>query len=150
VGFFSTRCRACGHSILSHHAVSPSDERAFGWMKNAVAITREGDIHTGEYDGYGRIGDWDSQGTIGRAQSVYHRACWEVIGKPTSFSGPSFDARDQGYFFDAADHDLPDPRTHELVACLLVRAPSRAEEPIRRPGEKARPPPAPRKKTSVR
>lgn len=43
---------------------------------------------------------------------AYHRACWEVAGKPRrkpTKKRQSLSSADQGYFFDEGTHDMPRP-----------------------------------------
>jgi hypothetical protein len=102
MGFFSALCDVCDHPILNPYSVNEIN----GWMMEAVSISEGGDIHVGLYDGYGRIDEADA---VGFGQTVYHKACWELLGKPLGFYGESAYAPDQGYFFDD-EHDVPDPR----------------------------------------
>lgn len=104
MGFFSQQCHECRHSILSARATNDIND----WMRFAVAITPSGDIHTGEYDGYGSVGG--AEMAVGDCNTVYHRACWEVAGKPMEYRGESPFADDQGWFFNDPDHDMADPR----------------------------------------
>lgn len=106
MGFFSQECHGCGASIISEYAATPNN----AWMSDAVAITPTGNIHTGTYDGYGRIDG--AEYAIGERNTVWHKACWEIAGKPTEYAGASPNAQDQGYFFDDDDpkYDRPDPR----------------------------------------
>jgi hypothetical protein len=105
MGFFSWNCKACGHSILSHHAIESNNE----WMTRAVILNSDGEIMRGEYDGYGRCGSYDYNESCGDPE-MYHEACWEVIGKPTEFTGASESSRDQGYFFDDNVHNVHPPK----------------------------------------
>lgn len=104
MGFFSQCCHACGHSVLSHYSTIDIND----WMRFAVTISPEGDLHMGEHDGYGSVGG--AEYAIGDRNTVYHRACWEVAGKPMDYQGESPYAEDQGYFFDDDAHAMPDPR----------------------------------------
>lgn len=116
MGFFSWKCRACGHSILASCAV---DREINGWMNKAVAINYDGDMVIGSYDGYGEVDGTDVDG-----RAMWHKSCWEVAGRP-GFDRPSAAAEDQGYFFDT-EHDMLDPKvtasmTAEAAADLLAR-----------------------------
>jgi hypothetical protein len=115
MGFFSWNCKACGHSVISSYAVESNNE----WMTMAVVLTEDGDMIRGEYDGYGRVGHYDYN-EDGSDPEMYHEACWEVIGKPTEFSGPSESARDQGYFFDNDVHNVHPPRDMQELHNLKV------------------------------
>lgn len=107
MGFYSQDCHRCGHPLLSRHACTKNVNE---WMTQAVSISESGNLHTGEYDGYGRIDG--AEDAVGSGGTVFHRACWELAGKPTEHQGPSPDSDDQGYFFDDEDHAMLDPRTH--------------------------------------
>jgi hypothetical protein len=105
MGFFSQECIDCGHSVLSPYSTNEINK----WMSEAVSISKDSKhVHIGTYDGYGRIDE--AEDAIGDSQTVWHRACWEVAGRPFDYRGPSPRAKDQGYFFDDGDHDMPDPR----------------------------------------
>jgi len=107
MGFHSKNCHECGHSMLSSHATSGRNE----WMSDVIAITSHGDLHSGEYDGYGGIGGADFFMAGLDDSTSYHVACWEMEGKPMEYRGDSDHAEDQGFFFAGPQHDLPDPRT---------------------------------------
>lgn len=115
MGFFSQDCERCGRPLLSIWAIE--EPEVAGWMAEAVALTPSGSIHVGEYDGHGGI---DGAAYAVGDSTVWHRACWELAGKPTEFTGASRASSDQGWFFDTGDHTLPDPR--------LSGAPDREDE----------------------
>ena len=103
MGFFSQKCEGCEHPILSIYAVNEIND----WMMFAVVINSQGEIIcTGEHDGYGRIEGYED--AIGWDNTVWHKACWKVAGKPMDYRGESAYAEDQGYFFDN-EHDMPEP-----------------------------------------
>jgi hypothetical protein len=86
------------------------------WMSEAVSISPDGAVHIGTYDGYGRIDS--AEEAVGCGATVYHRACWELEGRPVTFYGESTHSADQGWFFDVGEHDLPDPRLEpQPAAC---------------------------------
>jgi len=92
MGMFSWNCLACGFSLRECRHCSEDN-----WMGNAVVLTPGGSILKGGYDGYGQVGgDYNLGHQIDRKFSVYHRACWELVGKPTEYTKPSPYARDQG------------------------------------------------------
>jgi len=95
MGLFSWRCKICKKEIL---APFPAGNK---WSQ-AVVVFENGDVHIGEYDGYGRIngGDLVDAGIF----TMYHRHCWEKAGKPMEFAGESDYAEHQGYFFE--EHEL--------------------------------------------
>jgi hypothetical protein len=103
MGFFSYNCHECEHPLLSPQATSGRNR----WMSDAVTVNKRGDIHTGEYDGYGRVGGAESAAD---SATVWHRACWERAGKPMDYCGDADNAADQGWWFEHGQHDLPDPR----------------------------------------
>lgn len=110
MGMFSWKCRRCERSILGPFSLPA----ICAWMNDAVVLlpptsTRlNTSVLVGEYDGYGRIegGSVHETGT----PEMYHRACWELAGKPMVFTQASDGADDQGYFYDDADYQVPDPR----------------------------------------
>jgi hypothetical protein len=111
MGFFSYNCRGCGHPLLSHYALGENN----GWMNKAVALRPGGGgggviVADGSYDGYGRINGPLGEFDMGFPNQcdVYHKACFELLGRP-AYEGPAEDARDQGYFFDEADHNVRVP-----------------------------------------
>jgi len=114
MGFFSWNCSGCGHSLLSAHATSEHNQ----WMTDIVVLTKDGSVIKGEYDGYGRCDDmefWSSD-----EPEVYHKACWELVGKPTEFKEASKSARDQGYFFDGDAHNVHEPKSLEDLHNIKV------------------------------
>ena len=125
MGFFSYKCERCGHPALSAQAC---DREINGWMEHIVAITRKNNLYAGEYDGYGRVGSADLRDSV---FTLYHRACWELEGAPTSFVREAAHAPDQGWFFDDGDHDMLDPREtaglspEEILARLDLLAAAR-------------------------
>jgi hypothetical protein len=106
MGFFSQNCNGCGHPALSVYAVNGIND----WMMHVVVITPTGDIISGEYDGYGRVAGADY--AVGSDNTVWHKACWTVAGKPMEYRGESKYADDQGYFFDDGDHNMDEPVLH--------------------------------------
>jgi hypothetical protein len=105
MGFFSQDCKGCGHPVLSSYVTNRTNR----WMQQAVAITPNGSVLRGFYDGYGSLCEHD--GAVGFDNTVWHLACWEVAGEPTTYTGPSEPSDDQGYFFADPEHDMADPRT---------------------------------------
>jgi hypothetical protein len=105
MGMFSWECRGCGKSILNELGVNKTN----GWMADAVALLPDGNVLMGTYDGYGRVAGTEIH-DYGEPE-IYHRACWERSGKPMEFSKASEGADDQGWFYDDADYDIPDPRS---------------------------------------
>lgn len=122
MGLFSQACAATdicgGKDVMGPYAID--DESA--WMNEAVAITPSGSILMGTYDGYGTVDGF--HGAIGLdGNVVFHRACWELSGKPTdhdpdlvrggdTFSvgaDPDFRMSVQGHFVPDG-YLIPDPR----------------------------------------
>ncbi len=116
MGFFSVDCPGCGHSIRPHAATREESR----WMCDAVGLSGDGDRVGGEYDGYGRINRWNTDGA-----EVWHRACYTLAGRP-DFTKPSRHARDQGYF--VGEYDPPMPTTPEAVAALRGGSDRQREE----------------------
>lgn len=104
MGMFSWDCRRCGHPALSPAATTKINV----WMNRVVALTPNGSLHRGPYDGYGRVDD-ASIHERGEPE-VYHEACWRLAGKPVEFTGASMPSADQGWFFDEGAHDAPEPK----------------------------------------
>jgi hypothetical protein len=113
MGFFSQDCASCGHPALSSMATTEVN----AWMSQVVAISPpnefagrplQGEVHIGEYDGYGRVGG--AEYAVGESATVWHVACWELAMKPMGWQGASRRSADQGWFFEEGAHDLPDPR----------------------------------------
>lgn len=98
MGFFSWQCKGCDQSVKA-----PYNLDNLAWQSEAVFIDTDGTVYSGEYDGYGRIDhpDLEDDGDIwGQgAPELWHKLCWEASGEP-SYSGPSEQSQDQGYFFD--------------------------------------------------
>ena len=105
MGLFSYNCKSCGHPALATN-LKPINR----WMRNVVAIFEDGQRIVGEYDGYGTIGDSDRRILMDENFTLYHAACEEMLGAPQKYSGPSESADDQGHFYEAGAHDMPDPR----------------------------------------
>lgn len=105
MGFFSQDCTGCGHPALSRHAVTPVN----AWMVAVTVVTPDGQLISGEYDGYGRLDtSAGPRDAVGAANTVWHTDCWVAAGRPRQYRGPSPDSPDQGFFFDT-EHDLPSP-----------------------------------------
>jgi len=115
MGFFSWDCKACGHPLLSHYVLENDNK----WMNRGVALTNDGSVLKGEYDGYGRLNDHE----IGDGDpEVYHEACWKLIGKPTDKTGPSRSSSDQGYFYGDDVHNFPEPENEKDIKMIKVAA----------------------------
>jgi uncharacterized OB-fold protein len=115
MGFFSTDCKGCGHPLLNKEVTNETN----AWMSKGIAIFRDGEVAKGSYDGYGRLGRFDSEGGLDEA-TVLHEACHEVLGGSLKFAGHSQSSDDQGYFFDEGAHDFADPRKAEDPKAALA------------------------------
>lgn len=104
MGFFSQDCTGCGHPLLSPAATIDVNR----WMSTGVAIAPNGDIRSGDYDGYGNL---DGSDAVGFDATVWHRACWLNAGQPIDYRGASSSSEDQGWFFEDATHAMAEPRT---------------------------------------
>lgn len=102
MGFFSSNCEGCEHPLLSTAATEPINK----WMNSAVAITPNGSILKGSYDGYGCLDGRDCD--LGTA-TVWHDACWRQAGSPAEYRGASKPSDDQGWFFDDGTHNMREP-----------------------------------------
>jgi hypothetical protein len=111
-GFFSFRCRGCGHPMLSDGATNNINK----WMTKVVALEKNGAKKIGEYDGYGRVEETNPEDfdDVSDSADWWHLACWRHSGKP-GYKGPAKNARDQGWFFDDGAHDMPEPRSSSDV-----------------------------------
>ena len=120
MGFFSWDCRGCGHPMLSEYATNHINN----WMRDVVVVEHDGNIVKGEYDGYGRVffnggweghelkyGPWVDNSTCLNEPGCWHKACWELAGKPTDYE-PSAMSDDQGFFFED-EHDMEQPTEEE-------------------------------------
>lgn len=110
MGFFSQECERCHKSILSPYSISQTN----AWMSVVVVLYPDNNIFKGIYDGYGRVeingGKTIVEDAVGWDNQVWHAACWELDGKPTTYTHASQAAADQGYFYNEEDYDIPDPR----------------------------------------
>lgn len=66
MGFYSSNCLDCGHPLLSDRATNEIN----AWMNLGVAITRDGSLLKGCYDGYGttHVARWAHLPVRGRLQ----------------------------------------------------------------------------------
>jgi hypothetical protein len=78
-------------------------------MVDGVALSPDGSVLKGEYDGYGCL-DGREINESTHEPACYHEACWELAGKPTEYDKPSESASDKGWFFNDKDHAMADPR----------------------------------------
>jgi hypothetical protein len=106
MGLFSSLCLRCGNPLLGPQAITHDCNE---WMGQGVSISSDHHLHSGTYDGYGRLGATGDD-VISDGQSVWHLACWELEGRPARYCGPCERAPDQGHFFNPGAYDLPDPR----------------------------------------
>lgn len=121
MGFFSWGCPCCKHSVLNFYSVDRSLDN--GWMADAVAVFKNGDIVSGEYDGYGRIGWLDNLADMDNFK-LCHQACWEIMGKPSYDELPEDPGcGDQGYFYDDKDYRHSKPRNKGDVEAMAAAPP---------------------------
>jgi hypothetical protein len=151
MGFFSQECHGCHMSILAPYNLWVRGKGGrpvnLWWMNDVVAITKDGVLCSGSYDGYSRIDPdtndergeqywddveaekiqdrvigitWDDRGEENHAgPTVWHRACWIAAGQPRDWKGQSPNADDQGYFFDPEDYATAKaPRNAAVLAKL--------------------------------
>lgn len=118
MGFFSWKCKRCQKSILNSCGVDRTDRN--GWMAEAVAVTPNGSVIKGTYNGYGRIEAFSLSNDEGEPD-LWHLSCWALAGKPTNYSGGSPFADDQGWFYKDSDYNLPDPLLLAPMAGLGAR-----------------------------
>ncbi len=126
MGLFSWDCVGCEHPLLKPDS---TDYDVNVWMNNCVAVLKSGKKVVGFYDGYGRLTptmreavEFDDSnavsinpGTRAESPTVYHRACWELLGQPDDYAGPSQSSDDQGHFFEARAHRYLKPRDLERM-----------------------------------
>jgi len=107
MGFFSWECPCCGESI----------KQGNDWMGKCVALSDDGSVVKGDYDGYGRI-----DGRLGTVEltdmdgkfALYHQKCYDLCGRP-AYTKPSGSADDQG----CGDTE-PEPHSLEDIEALKV------------------------------
>ncbi len=113
MGMFSWECVACGFSLRECRGCAEGS-----WMAEGVVLTPDGSRVFGHYDGYGGLGHYNLAEQIGKF-AVYHRACWELAGKP-DYTKPSPSARDQGFCLPLHGQPLPKPTTREWLDTAAV------------------------------
>ena len=128
MGFSSSLCEGCHHSLRSSASVGPKTN----WMTFVVSVSKSGVGVQGAYDGYGHIiqgGDTNEVRHLGigdyripQDATVYHRRCWLLLGK-TGYIKKRRRADDQGFFVSTQPAE---PRTLKDLAAL--RAEAHAEE----------------------
>lgn len=119
MGFFSWNCKYCGHPLLCAQATNEENK----WMNKGVALSPDGSIVKGEYDGYGRLESYDSfECELNDPVEVYHEACWEAAGRPTEYSENSECSVDQGWFFDEGVHTFSVPTSIEDASRMKLIA----------------------------
>ena len=120
MGFSSENCMGCGHSVRSVFACHTMHTL---WMVQTTVLPKKGRRIQGAYDGYGRVitnaeretaVDLPRDDEYASTASVYHTACWELLGRP-GFTVPSQRADDQGYFCDTFPRE---PKTVEDLTRL--------------------------------
>jgi len=116
MGMFSWNCLACGFSLRECKNCSVDS-----WMAQGVALSPNGTRVIGWYNSYGQLGDTynlaDQMGDF----SVYHKACWELVGKP-EFTKQASHAHDQGFCLPTHGNPLPLPTHQWLEKCPMAHA----------------------------
>jgi hypothetical protein len=115
MGFFSWDCKCCGESIKSGN----------DWMGKAVAVSDDGSVVSGEYDGYGRLETRLGEVELVDAEghfALYHAKCYTLAGKP-GYNGPSRSAADQG-----CGKSEKEPETLADIADIKRRSARRAKD----------------------
>lgn len=102
MGMISYLCKGCNRPLISYH----------DWMDKVVALMPNGDKLSGDYDGYGRIGDYDLMDS--HDVEYWHKACHDAMGNP-GYSSASESAGCQGHFFDYPIHNVREPKNPEEV-----------------------------------
>lgn len=102
MGFFSWDCEHCGKSARCQMAVS---DTKLSFQSDVVICFANGDRVSGEYDGYGRVGQSLDLQDVQQQFTLYHLACWERAGHP-GYKGQSKYSADQGWFFDVTEDEL--------------------------------------------
>lgn len=115
MGFSSSNCEGCEHPLLSERATNEIN----AWMTQSVAITENGSIIKGSYDGFGNIGNTE-EAVYGN--TVWHEACWLAAGLPTDFRGESEASYDQGWYFEDPVHDMAAPAPAPSAVDVLRNA----------------------------
>ena len=128
MGFYSFKCKACQESIKAPYELP----RSMAWQNAVVVVIDENTLHTGAYDGYGRVNktdstferitedtqtDWTEYGT---QHGVWHQRCFlkaaqilmcDLTAPTRGFNLidygdlASLSAPDQGYFYDRPEGD---------------------------------------------
>ena len=116
MGFFSWDCEGCKHSIRGGYSTYEISR----WMTRVVILfpKHSGPISRGVYGGYGRLQEDDEDRNLGDEEpfTMYHEACWKILGSPDKFSCASKYARDQGYF---TDFNPPEPKNQKDLEEIL-------------------------------
>jgi len=71
------------------------------WLNECVALFQDGTVIYGDYDGYGRVNDYEID--YHTPVDFQHKRCWEKNGSPIHFETASTDAKGQGHFYDDGD-----------------------------------------------
>ena len=73
MGFHSFKCKACRASIKAPYELPKS----MAWQNAVVVVIDENTLHTGAYDGYGRVNKTDSTfERIKEEHGVWHQGCF--------------------------------------------------------------------------
>lgn len=124
MGFYSYDCKHCNKAVINCYTVDPEIN---AWMADVVVLTPYGSVREKNYEGYGvtlEDEDGDEIDCCDLKEQVWvHYACWVKHGKPAyeSYGSPSEMSDNQGYFFDARDYWIVDPRIEDPVHAAQIR-----------------------------
>ena len=117
MGFFSSGCQGCHHSIRHRGACQRGPGGDSLWMAKIVCVMAGGSIVKDSYDGYGH-GAATGATVISfpmRSKTVWHLACWNLSGNPTDRREAVADI-DQGHF--VGEYAPAEPKTLDDLAKL--------------------------------
>lgn len=136
MGMYSDLCKGCNESIVAEFETG--EPKSFQgeqgviqkWMSEAVVLTPSGSLLRGSYNGYGQVAG--AEDVVGHGDNeVWHEACWELAGSPTTFTSVS-DSDDQQGFWQEELVGKSDPRTTMGGQAKMeaLRAAKAAEAPV--------------------
>jgi hypothetical protein len=94
MGFFSWNCKGCEESIKAPYNIPENIK----WQNDCVLVREDKDPLIGQYDGYGRIDDYEITWETEEPE-LWHEDCWMDEDRPM-YTGSSRHAADQGFFYD--------------------------------------------------
>lgn len=93
MGQFSFNCAVCTHEILHGNI------QGYTAFTHAVVLWENGDRITGEYDGYGRVGEMELTDDLMNGEaSILHKPCYKKGMEYSELPHPSGRARNQGFW----------------------------------------------------